>query len=89
MGVAVLLLPQLSGTDSFLTSPTLNIGGDSKNSLMWQNGGGIFPCATSGCSGTLVPLCLASGEAIFKAVIASVMALVAVPVSAQPGVHCA
>lgn len=40
MGVAVLLLPQLSGTDSFLTSPTLNIGGDSKNSLMWQNGGG-------------------------------------------------
>lgn len=72
VGVAVLLLPQLCGTDSFLTSPTLNIGGDSKNSLMWQNGEKkIFPSATSGCGGTLVPLCLASGEAIFKAVMAS------------------
>lgn len=66
---------------------TLNIGGDSKNSLTQQNRERMFPPHTKGWSGTLVPLYPASREAIFNAEMASkTHAWVAMSVSAWPGV---
>lgn len=65
-GVAAPLLPQPCGTDSFCTSPTLNIGGDSKNSLTGQNWEKIFPSDTKAGVGPWFPFTQPAEQASSK-----------------------